>query len=620
MSLLPGFGKFVLFALAYFVGSRLGYLLSLPGARAAIWPPAGIALAFFLATPRFEWPKLAAAALVAIASDGIFNGAGIGQIVAYWSANILAATVAALLILEIAEKPFDFNRPRSIIALLVVPTAIAAPLSALIGATTAAQIHGKPLVPTMLNGWAADVIGVAVMAPLVLVIFHDRGKFFTSVSTLKLVEGTAALCALALIAQMVFSKLEHPVSYLAVPIMLWLAFRFEFGGVALSLCVLAVPTIWHTIHGRGPFAGNASELTRVLLLQGYMGLNSISFLLLATVVHERRRSAAEVRTSEDRYRDLFENVSDMIHSIAPDGSMLYANRAWREALGYDNEDIAALSVFDVIHPEEIVRCRSLLQRMTSGEDIGRIETRFVTKRGTTITVEGQTNCRMENGIAICTRAIFRDVSDNRQQMRQLEQARRELHDVNAQLQRIATTDSLTGIHNRSSFQKRLEEEISRARRYATPLSLLMIDVDHFKQYNDSFGHAAGDHALATVANLLRDIARGTDVVARYGGEEFSIILVHTDVVGAIAVAERVRKVIEEHAWTKRAVTACVGASTLDETDPDGMKMIRQADAAMYRGKRTGRNRALHAQHLLDDKNEDSTKLFAFFDDPIAADV
>jgi diguanylate cyclase (GGDEF)-like protein/PAS domain S-box-containing protein len=331
-----------------------------------------------------------------------------------------------------------------------------------------------------------------------------------------------------------------------------------------------------------------------------MGVNAITFLLLATVVRQRRRIANEIHESEIRYRDLFENVSDMVHSIAPDGSVLFANRAWRDALGYTEDDLKTLNLFSVIHPDEIDRCRSHLQRMTAGEDIGRIETKFVTKDGKTITVEGQSNCRVENGVAVCTRAIFRDVTENRQQMRQLELARRELQETAAKLSRVATTDALTSVHNRASFQKRLEEEISRGRRYATPLSLLMIDVDHFKQYNDTFGHAEGDKALQAVAKLLRDIARGTDIVARYGGEEFSVILPHTDVDGAIAVAERVRKVIEEHTWTKRAVTASIGAATLGDSDLDGMKMIKQADAAMYRSKRTGRNRAVHAKLLLDD--------------------
>ena len=155
----------------------------------------------------------------------------------------------------------------------------------------------------------------------------------------------------------------------------------------------------------------------------------------------------------------------------------------------------------MIHPGDRERCKQILQRLLAGEDVGRLEIAFVTKNGAIIMVEGQTNCRMEDGQPVCTRAIFRDVTRNRQHLRQLELTRRELQKANAKLALAATTDGLTGVHNRSSFQRKLAEDVLRCTRYKTQLSILMIDVDHFKSFNDTFGHAAGDEALIGVANL-----------------------------------------------------------------------------------------------------------------------
>jgi diguanylate cyclase (GGDEF)-like protein len=165
------------------------------------------------------------------------------------------------------------------------------------------------------------------------------------------------------------------------------------------------------------------------------------------------------------------------------------------------------------------------------------------------------------------------------------------------LELLATTDGLTGVQNHRAFQETLMGEVARAYRYRMPLALIMVDVDHFKQYNDTFGHPAGDQVLRTVARLLREHSRTTDVVARYGGEEFAILLPSTDQEGALAQAERLRATIAAAAWPKRAVTASFGVATLglDDYPPDGdaapgTLLIMAADGALYQSKTQGRNR------------------------------
>ncbi|HEY0075010.1 MAG TPA: diguanylate cyclase [Abditibacteriaceae bacterium] len=175
----------------------------------------------------------------------------------------------------------------------------------------------------------------------------------------------------------------------------------------------------------------------------------------------------------------------------------------------------------------------------------------------------------------------------------LQQANQQLHEANRRLQELATLDGLTGIFNHRAAKERLATEWTRARRYDAPLSVLMLDVDKFKQYNDSFGHPAGDEILKGVAALLRDKARETDIVARYGGEEFIVILPNTGEEASTTFAERLRVAIEETPWPLRVVTASFGAATMSESVETSDDLVSIADQALYYSKEHGRNRVTH---------------------------
>ncbi len=166
--------------------------------------------------------------------------------------------------------------------------------------------------------------------------------------------------------------------------------------------------------------------------------------------------------------------------------------------------------------------------------------------------------------------------------------------LNARLQALATTDGLTGLNNHRTFQELLQEEVERAQRYNAPLSLLFLDVDDFKGYNDTFGHPAGDAVLHKIGEVLKVTARGNDLAARYGGEEFAVILIETDVTSARIAAERFRAAIERVPWEERPITISVGAATLSPSVCDPAALIAAADTALYRAKARGRNCVLHS--------------------------
>lgn len=162
------------------------------------------------------------------------------------------------------------------------------------------------------------------------------------------------------------------------------------------------------------------------------------------------------------------------------------------------------------------------------------------------------------------------------------------------LRRIAGTDHLSGLANRRSFLEKATAEYLRSRRYDHPLSMVMLDLDHFKQVNDTYGHAAGDTVIVAVSQLCQSLSReGVDCVGRLGGEEFAILLPETDLQGAKNFAERLRLMIEStpiYCDTKKLkITASLGIATLLEQDRDFATLLNRADAALYVAKEAGRN-------------------------------
>ncbi|WP_165229180.1 bifunctional diguanylate cyclase/phosphohydrolase [Aquisphaera insulae] len=168
-----------------------------------------------------------------------------------------------------------------------------------------------------------------------------------------------------------------------------------------------------------------------------------------------------------------------------------------------------------------------------------------------------------------------------------------------ELSKLATTDELTGLCNRRHFFDEMESALATADREGKPLSMVMLDVDRFKSYNDAFGHAAGDLVLRVVGEILVRCSRPGDVVARYGGEEFAVLLPRTDARGAGAFAERVRTSLLSYAWSSRPVSASLGVATFDTIVRDADALIEEADQALYCAKRSGRNRVVHFRDLLE---------------------
>jgi two-component system cell cycle response regulator len=218
--------------------------------------------------------------------------------------------------------------------------------------------------------------------------------------------------------------------------------------------------------------------------------------------------------------------------------------------------------------------------------------------GTRITIEdlGSTNgtivndehidevLRLRNGDLVkIGRTVFKFIASNN-----IEAA---YHD---EIYRMTTVDGLTQVFNRRYFEDAIERELSRSRRYTRPLSLVLLDIDHFKKINDTYGHLAGDAVLKEVALTVRARTRREDVFARFGGEEFALLLPEVDQKGALQLAEKARKLVEKHSFIFDGedipVTMSAGVATLIKKNENPAELIRRADEKLYEAKTGGRNR------------------------------
>ncbi|MCG8588229.1 MAG: diguanylate cyclase [Proteobacteria bacterium] len=196
--------------------------------------------------------------------------------------------------------------------------------------------------------------------------------------------------------------------------------------------------------------------------------------------------------------------------------------------------------------------------------------------------------------------VLRDVSARKQAEEALFAVQEELRRANQELERLANTDELTGLASRRSFSLRLEEEVERARRHNHMLGLLLVDADHFKDVNDTHGHAIGDRVLSDIADVIRDIVRRTDVAARLGGEEFVVLLPETDPAGVQVLADRLRIGVASRPFLDARgepfeVTVSIGAAARASRGESAATLLARADAALYRAKDAGRNCVVWAE-------------------------
>jgi diguanylate cyclase (GGDEF)-like protein/PAS domain S-box-containing protein len=317
-------------------------------------------------------------------------------------------------------------------------------------------------------------------------------------------------------------------------------------------------------------------------------------------------------------RSLLEVLQEPFFLLDRKGDFLKVNPKGMEILGYPPEELEQRVFIDVVPLEDLHKIREGFEEMGQGKEV-QFRTQITSRLGERIPVEFfgvlregtffimvkdlREQIKIEGEFERAKKELTERIRERDLYARELQVIRdiykeklKEIEVMKEEAVRLSYTDDLTGIYNHRFFIEQLTLEVDRQKRYATPLSILMIDIDYFKNYNDSNGHLAGDQVLKAIAILIQRGVRQTDIVARYGGEEFSAILINAGREKVLEIAERVRKNVSdtrfpnESAQPNKDLTVSVGVATFSSSFSTLTDLIREADHALYRAKRNGRNR------------------------------
>ncbi|MFW6021040.1 MAG: diguanylate cyclase [Guyparkeria sp.] len=306
--------------------------------------------------------------------------------------------------------------------------------------------------------------------------------------------------------------------------------------------------------------------------------------------------------SEQKYKTIADNLEEVIFQTDLKQKITYLSPSWTKLTGKPVDPLIGRHWQELLHPED--RDRGLTQCnafMTSQLDEYHEELRVECADGTVRWTEVNAHVLIDlNGAAYGTIGSMLDITER---VGILEELKRK----NQLLDRLAVTDALTGLHNRRYFDEQLRLELKRSHREGLPLTLALCDIDHFKEYNDTYGHQAGDTALRLVAQAIaRHCQRESDLCARYGGEEFIVLLPGTRQRDAAAILDNVRQAVADigidHRTSSTAdfVTLSIGAVSFEDDQLGGPIspeiLVKRADDALYESKRNGRNRLTFCKH------------------------
>ena len=308
----------------------------------------------------------------------------------------------------------------------------------------------------------------------------------------------------------------------------------------------------------------------------------IELLGVSRDISERKKVEAELRQSEERARLMAENAWEIIWTAAPDGTATYVNAAIERVRGITIEQAMDQPLEEIYAPSSADSIRTYFRELHAAIHNGdeppvyREEHEQYRADGSIMVSETQVVPHLDqDGRLVEIIGVTRDISERKR--------------FEAELKRLAVTDAVTGVWNRSHGEELLDAEMTDARATGRPLSLLMLDIDHFKSINDRHGHQAGDHVLIEITRRLQDSLPRTDAVARWGGEEFVVLLRDCRIDDAVATAEKIRARIAERPFDDAGrATVSIGAAELAAED-DLDSWLARADEALYKAKRSGRN-------------------------------
>lgn len=558
-----------------------------------IWVSNGLLLAYLLLAPRSRWPYYIAAGFAAQAIGIAFTAQGWQQSVALAALNMVEVTMSARLLRGRSRELPNFTDSTylfrfAMCAVVACPVAIGL-LSSAAASIWLHQPMGKQFVTWVIQ----DALGVAVATPACVAIFRSR-----ILDSIQLKNHWLYVVAAGLLAIAIFSESRAPLAFLIYPVLLLIVIRLGLGCASLALVFISAAASWFTVHGMGPFA--QARMLSVqgpsILLQLFLAGAIFIVYCVSVVLESHKAIEKKLRETVAIHKLVTENSRDVIILSDFDGQRNYVSPAALTMGGWRPEEMVSRKTLELVHALDKPKVEAVLEQMRSGAEGAVIEYRVRKRSGEYMWVESSLRTIRDNpnGAAAGVLNLVRDISERKRTEEKLEAAYRTV-------EALAVVDSLTGVANRRRLDQCLHTEWRRGLRERTPLSVLLLDADYFKAYNDTYGHVRGDNCLKQIAEAMQDVvSRPGDLVARYGGEEFAVVLPNTDAEGAEEIAHEICKAMKRRKLPHQenpngVVTISIGCATVVPSLGQPVStLIEMADDAMYKAKKSGRNRVCSA--------------------------
>jgi len=555
-----------------------------------IWVANGMLLAYLLLAPRWRWPAYLCAGMAGM----IFGSWLIHE---SWKINIFFNSLdmvevlfGALLLRGKSTKLPGFTQGPYLVRFLVFAVLGGPFVSGAINAATQAVLLHQPPMQTLLAWMRSDSLGITVACPIFVAIFQSKSHWNYRWRRDWIYLGILVALTLA-----VFAETKGPTLFLIYPALILVLLRMGLGWAATCSLFVAFAGGWFTLQGRGPLADSSSLSAheRALLLQVFVAAGVFMLYSVSVVLESRRAMERRLAKVAALHELVSENSRDAIILADLNGNRSYESPAVQRLTGWPPEEFAKLKSLDLVHPDDFSRVQETVLTLRNGAEGAMIECRVRKFSGNYIWIEANLRIIRDavTGKPSGILNIVREVTERKM-------AEERLQDAYKALEELAATDSLTGLANRRRLEEALNSEWRRALRDHSNLSLLMIDADFFKSYNDCYGHMRGDSCLKQIAEAVQDIAgRPGDLVARFGGEEFAVILPNTDAAGAMQLALKINEAMRGKRLPHRGnpggiVTLSIGCATIAPSfGLHAVNLIERADEALYLAKRSGRDQA-----------------------------
>ncbi|WP_423604553.1 diguanylate cyclase [Sphingomonas sp. MS122] len=549
---------------------------------ALLWVANAMLLAALCTRPAREHRQLLLAAAFASYTATMVISPFSALAPVFVAANIGEALLGWKVLAYLGQARGVFLRLRSIPAFVLAAGLIAPAASGLVASIALWLARDAEPAFTWANWMIGHGLGALIGTPVALLALGGRNYWEGLTRRFDVPSFVLVMAGVVAVVVVTFSQSKLPLLFLPILPAIIATAMFRFAGAALSVFAIAVIGAVYTMAGHGPVELLAGSLAQHLqFFQFYIGIVFLIALPFATLMAENRRLSEAVAASEARYRMIADNASDAMLTLDPWGTIRFASPAVRELTGFEPLALIGRNALSLIVEEDREHVRTAhLAALAAPDSTHRVEYRGFVSGGATRWFETTARAvAKENGRIASIVSIVRDLS--------LQKARE------ADLERQARTDPMTGVLNRRAFLQRLDEIPPRD--FGHVGTLAMLDLDHFKRVNDRLGHAAGDAALLSFADVMRANLRGEDVIARMGGEEFAILFPTLSASAALAACERLRHALEITDVATAAgsfrVTVSIGLAPM-HADVPADELMRRADAALYRAKAAGRNRTV----------------------------